>query len=57
MIWSKYVEARKMPTQSEDLAGKKPYATPELTVHGTVEEITQYSGGLPRDAQQGSGPA
>jgi len=33
---------------------KKLYAAPELTVHGTVEEITQYIGGNPTDQFGGS---
>ena len=33
---------------------KKPYATPELTVHGTVERITASTGTVPLDGGVGS---
>lgn len=33
---------------------KKPYHTPELTVHGTVEQITQALGSGMKDGLTGS---
>lgn len=32
-----------MSKEKEESVEKKPYTTPELTVHGDVEEITQGS--------------
>jgi len=43
-----------MPTQRKDVTDKKPYATPELIVHGTVEEITQQLAGGGYDSPFGS---
>lgn len=34
--------------------GKKPYATPSLTLHGTIEEITQTIGLTTADGLTGS---
>lgn len=31
-------------TEKNDVQPKKPYETPSLTVHGTIQEITQGSG-------------
>lgn len=28
-------------TSTSDQAGKKPYTTPRLTLHGTLEEVTR----------------
>ena len=33
---------------------KKPYAAPDLTIHGDIDEITQYPGGADRDGYGGS---
>ncbi len=33
---------------------KKPYATPELTIHGTVEQLTKNQGAKNNDALIGS---
>lgn len=38
----------------ENLEAKKPYTTPVLTVHGTVEEITKNAGEKGADALIGS---
>jgi len=35
---------------------RKPYAVPELSVHGTVEEITQQLAGAAGDGLGGSPP-
>jgi len=44
-----------MKTQEEQTP-KKPYSKPELTVHGDVEEITQYISGQNSDDFGGSQP-
>lgn len=33
---------------------KKPYLPPKLTVHGDVEEITNFNGGAATDGYSGS---
>ncbi len=42
------------PTPTEPTAAKKPYQTPELTVHGTIAQITEGNGGNPTDGINGS---
>jgi hypothetical protein len=39
-------------TQTE----KRPYIAPQLTVHGTVSELTAFTSGANTDQQGGSGP-
>ena len=41
-------------TRETQHQGKKPYSTPELTVHGSVEAITQAVAGSVTDLVNGS---
>jgi hypothetical protein len=46
-----------MKPEKKDVSQEKlPYDTPKLTVHGDVEEITQYVSGENTDQFDGSAP-
>ncbi len=48
------LETDGLADKNHELEAKKPYATPELTVHRTVEEITKSAGQKGADAVIGS---
>ncbi len=49
---SDHAEQPEKPASTE--RPKLPYDTPRLSVHGTVEEITQLGGAAGKDALSGS---
>ena len=48
-------KAQPKTTEPTTQTDKRPYAPPQLTVHGTVSELTAFTSGAATDGQGGSG--
>ena len=47
-------ENAKVFRKAEDKPQKKPYAAPQLMIHGTVDKLTKGAGITPQDGLAGS---